>query len=128
MPANLENSAVATGLEKVSFHSIPKERQSQRMFKHCTISLISHASKVMFKILQPGQAPLSMGFPRLKHWSGLPFPSPGNLPDPGIKPASPELAGRFFTTEIPGKAIFSMFIQIRCLSTEHSKIYLTLQI
>ena len=56
----------------------------------------------MLKILQPGQAPLSMGFPRLKHWSGLPFPSPGNLPDPGIEPASPALAGRFFTTEPPG--------------------------
>ena len=54
MPANLENSAVATGLEKVSFHSNPKEGQSQRMFNYCTISLISHASKVMLKILQAG--------------------------------------------------------------------------
>ena len=52
MPANLENSAVATGLEKVSFHSNPKERQCQRMLKYHTISLISHASKVMLKILQ----------------------------------------------------------------------------
>ena len=52
MPANLENSAVATGLEKVSFHSSPKERQCQRMLKLPTISLISHASKVMLKILQ----------------------------------------------------------------------------
>ena len=52
MPANLENSAVATELEKVSFHSNSKERQCQRMFKYCTIVLISHASKVMLKILQ----------------------------------------------------------------------------
>ena len=52
MPANLENSAVATGLEKVSFHSNPKERQCQRMLNYCTIALISHASKVMLKILQ----------------------------------------------------------------------------
>ena len=51
MPANLENSAVATGLEKVSFHSNPKERQCQRMFK-LTFALISCASKVMLKILQ----------------------------------------------------------------------------
>ena len=51
MPANLENSAVTTGLEKVSFHSNPKERQYQRMFK-LTLTLISHASKVMLKILQ----------------------------------------------------------------------------
>ena len=35
------------------------------------------------------QAPLSMGFPRQEHWSGWPFPSPGDLPDPGIEPASP---------------------------------------
>ena len=52
MPSNLENSAVATGLEKVSFHSNPKERQCQRMLKlphNCTIP---HASKVMLKILQ----------------------------------------------------------------------------
>ena len=52
MPANLENSAVATGLEKVSFHSNPRERQCQRMFGYHIIALISHASKVMLKILQ----------------------------------------------------------------------------
>ena len=51
MSANLENSAVATGLEKVSFHSNPKEGQCQRMLK-LPIALISHASKVMLKILQ----------------------------------------------------------------------------
>ena len=49
MPANLENSAVAIELEKVSFHSNPKERQCQRMLK---LPLISFASKVMLKILQ----------------------------------------------------------------------------
>ena len=52
MPANLENSAVATGLEKVSFHSNPKERQCQRCSNYHTIALISHASRVVFKILQ----------------------------------------------------------------------------
>ena len=50
MPANLENSPVATGLEKVSFHSSPKERQCQRTLK--LPHNISHASKVMLKILQ----------------------------------------------------------------------------
>ena len=49
------------------------------------------------------QAPQSMGFPKQEYWSGLPFSSPGDLPDPGIKPASPALAGGFFTTEPPGK-------------------------
>ena len=52
MPANLENSAVATGLEKVSFHSNLKERQCQECSNHRTIALISHTSKVMLKILQ----------------------------------------------------------------------------
>ena len=52
------------------------------------------------------QAPRSMGFSRQKYWSGLLFPSPGDLPNPGIVPVFPQasaLAGRFFTTEPPGK-------------------------
>ena len=52
MPANLENSAVATGLEKVSFHSIPKKGNAKECSNYHTIALISHASKVMLKILQ----------------------------------------------------------------------------
>ena len=52
------------------------------------------------------QAPLSMEFFRQEYWSGLPFPTPGDLLDPGIKPmslGSLALAGRFFTTSLPGK-------------------------
>ena len=52
MPANLENSAVATRLEKVSFHSSPKEGQGQECSNNCTIVLISHVSKVVLKIPQ----------------------------------------------------------------------------
>ena len=52
MLANLENSAVATGLEKASFHSNPKERQCQRMPNYHMIALISHTRKVMLKNLQ----------------------------------------------------------------------------
>ena len=52
MPANLENSAVATGLEKVSFHSNPKESNAQECSNYRTISLISCTSKVMLKIIQ----------------------------------------------------------------------------
>ena len=52
MPANLENSAVATGLEKVSFHSNPKEVNTKGCSNYLTVALISHASKVMLKILQ----------------------------------------------------------------------------
>ena len=52
MPANLENSAVAAGLEKVSFNSNPKERQCQKCLNYHTVALLSHASTVMLKILQ----------------------------------------------------------------------------
>ena len=52
MPANLENSAVATGLEKVSFIPIPKKGNAKECSNYCKITLISHASKVMLKILQ----------------------------------------------------------------------------
>ena len=58
-------------------------------------------------LLQPHavayQGPLSMGFSRQEYWSGLPFPSPGNLPDPGMESELPTLAYRFFTPESPGK-------------------------
>ena len=49
------------------------------------------------------QAPPSMGFSRQEYWSGLPCPPSGDLPNPGVKPVSPALAGGFFTTEEPGK-------------------------
>ena len=52
MPANWENSAVATGREKVSFHSIPKKGNAKECSNYHTIALISHASKVLLKILQ----------------------------------------------------------------------------
>jgi len=48
-------------------------------------------------------APLSVGLPRQEYWNGLPFPSPGDLPYPGIESTSPALAGGFFATEPPGK-------------------------
>ena len=50
------------------------------------------------------QAPLSMAFPKQEYWSGLPFPSPGCLLNPGIQPRSPALAGRFFTSQPPAAA------------------------
>ena len=66
------------------------------------------------------QAPLSMGFSRQEYWSGLPFPSPGDLPDPGIEPRSPALqvdfciANRFFLpTELQGKPfVMSVVINV----------------
>ena len=54
------------------------------------------------------QAPLSMEFPRQAYWSGLPFPSPGDLPDTGVEPASPALTGGFFITEPLGKPCLAL--------------------
>ena len=59
-----------------------------------------------------------MGFSRHEYWSGLPFPFPGDRPDPGIKSASPALAGRFFTTEPPGKPNLSLQKVFVCVCVE----------
>ena len=66
------------------------------------------ASSALSSSLQPHElklieAPLSTGSSRQEYWSGLPFPSPGNLPNPRTEPESPALAGGFFTTEPLGK-------------------------
>ena len=58
------------------------------------------------------QVPLSMGFSRQEYWTGLPFPTPGDLPDPGIESMSPALVGRCFTIEPPGKPLSYICTQI----------------
>ena len=61
---------------------------------------------------------LSVGFSRQEYWSGLPFLFPGDLPDPGIKPmspVSPAMAGRYFTTEPPGKPLHCLRLVFSCL-------------
>ena len=58
------------------------------------------------------QAPLSTESPRQAYWSGLPFPSPEELPDPGTELASPALAGEFFTIEPPGEPIVTLYFAI----------------
>ena len=70
----------------------------------CKVALVMSNSATPWTVAR--QVPLSMGFPRQECWSGLPFPPPGDLPDPGIKPespVSPALTGRFCTTEPSGK-------------------------
>ena len=54
------------------------------------------------------QAPLSMGFPRQEYWSGLSFPSPGNLPDPEIEPGSPALQADSLLSEPQGKLFWEL--------------------
>ena len=74
---------------------------SHSVVQSCAKSLQSSDSAHPWSVAY--QAPLSMGFPGQEYWSGLPFPSPGQLPDPGMEPTSPALAGGFFTTEPPEK-------------------------
>ena len=67
------------------------------------------------------QAPLTMEFSRQEYRSGWPFPPPGDLSDLGIEPMSPALAGRYFTTELPGKPsshYFNLFSQMKILNVK----------
>ena len=68
------------------------------------------------------QAPLSMGFPRQEYCSGLPFPSPRDLPDPGIEPVASALATGFFTTEPPGKPDLSVISFLKMLFIRQSQL------
>ena len=69
--------------------------------------LLSHVHLFVTPWTTALQASWSMGFSRQEYQSGLPFPTPGDLPNPGIEPGSPTLAGEFFTTEPLGKPIES---------------------
>ena len=60
----------------------------------------------------PYQAPPSMGFSRQEYWSGLPFPSPGDLPDPGIEPGSPAFQADALTSEPPGKPCINHHLNV----------------
>ena len=81
--------------------------QTSPVIRHLNAGGAGLVSKLCLTLETPWpvahQAPLSMEFSRQEFWSGLSFPSPGDLPDPGVKPASPALAGGFSSTGPPGK-------------------------
>ena len=68
------------------------------------------------------QAPPSMGFSRQEYWSGLPFPSPGDLTDPGIEPRSPEFQADALTSEPPGKPQYNTYSNAQILYEMSSSI------
>ena len=72
--------------------------------------LVSQSYPILFDPIDTVacQAPLSMGFYRQEYWSGLPFPSPGDLPNPGIKPGSPSLQADSLLFEPAAKPMMSM--------------------
>ena len=93
----LSNSWQPHGLPGSSVYAISQARLLERVAISFCLTLGD---------LMDCQAPLSMQFPRQDYWCRLPFPTPGDLPNPGIEPKSlaiPTLTGRFFTTEPPGK-------------------------
>ena len=80
-----------------------------------TASVAQSCPTVVTPCTAAHQAPLSMELSRQEYWSRLPFPSPGDLPNPGIEPASPALAGGFFTPEPQGKDIQIMLFYIKSI-------------
>ena len=90
----------------VTFH------QNQRELSLC----LSHVRLFATPWTVAHQAPPSMGFSRQEYWSGLPFPSPGDLPNPGIEPRSPALWADTLTAELPGKPPFPSGIGYKVIS------------
>ena len=123
------------------FSLIHREIRKVKTMLCCVCDHVGENSTVLFVLsfvhaqscpaLQPCglyQASLCMLFPRQEYWSGLPFASPGDLPNPGTEPTSPALADGFFITETPGKpcaflripyysetTVFSTFLMSKCL-------------
>ena len=83
------------------------------MYLKVKVKLLSHVQLFETPWTVAYQAPPSMGFSRQEYWSGLPFPSPGDLPDPGIEPRSPALQTDTLTSEPPGKP-YSLSPKLHC--------------
>ena len=93
------------------------------MLRSCV--LVSHVLLFVTPWITACQAPLSMGFSRQGYWSGFPFPSPGDLPKPGIEPGSPVLQADSLPSEPPGKPVFSKIHKFFSLNSVLLKVYLT---
>ena len=94
------------GISEMPLQSCVENVPNAKAHKHWHSSSCSVVSDFATPWAVALQGPLSMGFSRQESWSGLPFPPPGELPHPEIElesPATPALAGRFFTTEPPGE-------------------------
>ena len=83
---------ILSGYSPEMWHILYSQQQSVRLFASCLMALVSKeyfSDSFATPWTVARQAPLSMGFPRQKYWSGLPFPSPGDLPDAGLNPDLP---------------------------------------
>ena len=86
-----------------AFYNSSLRRILLKSYKYISVQLLSHVWCFVAPWTSACQAPLSMGSPKQEYCIRLPFPSPADLPDPGTEPVSPALAGRFSTSEPPGK-------------------------
>ena len=85
--------------------ALPWSCYNKVFIKWIKLKSLSHVRLFAAPWIVAYQAPLSMGFSRQEYWSGLPFPSPGNLPDPGIEPKSPALQADALPSKPPGKSL-----------------------
>ena len=98
--------------EKARLYRQAAQEEQSPLVIFCGCSAIQSCSTLQTLRTVACQATLSVGFFSQEYWSGLPFPSPGNLPNPGTEPAAPELAGKIFIAEPLGKSHFKC-IQIK---------------
>ena len=93
---------------------LPQKYSLWKLYCFCVCVLVAQLYPTLCESMDfVHQSSLSMEFSRQEYWSGLPFPSLGDLPDPGIKPTcltSPALAGRFFTTSATWEALQNVFV------------------
>ena len=113
-PLVLTTSSSMVGLVKLScVLGSSRETELEKIYIDIDIERVVKSLSCVWLFVTPWtvahQVPLPMGFPRQGYWSGLPFPSPGDLPDPGIEPAFPAWAGGLFTTELPGKPYINIY-------------------
>ena len=89
------------------------------LFHMCCAKLLQSCPTLCTPWTVTHQAPLSKGFSRQEYWSGLPCPSPGNLPNPGIEPVSPALQANSSPSEPPGKPLFYGWMMFYCRYVPH---------
>ena len=102
-PEDLPDPAIEPGSPALQADSSPAEPQGKPISKESEVKSLSRVCLFSTLWTVAHQAPPSMGFSRQEYRSGLPFPSPGDLPNPGIEPRSPALQADTLSSEPPGK-------------------------